>query len=638
MREQAGNAIAEPARLLAALAAIEPVPQALVLAHLTGDDRLLTQVSGHVAGGWSFEQDVPPALAQEVSQALVTALSGIAEGSLMPPSTLDPERFAEIMSAGINAPLPPDYAAMMLEELNLTGGDQRSVDFSDIAADARAGHDVAIIGAGLSGLALGAKLLEAGIPFVIYEKNHEVGGTWFENRYVGAAVDIPSHFYSYAFHRKPDWSHHFAKRDEIFGYLRAFAEDHGLLDHIRFGTSVEAADYDAEAGQWTLRLRQDGGAQEVTHRIVASAVGQLNRPNVPDFPGLDSFEGPAFHTAQWPEAVDLDGKRVALVGTGASAIQVGPGIADKVAALTVFQRSPNWAAPNPNYFRTFSEDEHFVLANVPYLIHWYRFLLFWASGDTLHASLQKDPDWPHPDRSLNADNEKMRVRLEAHIRAELDGDEALIAKATPSYPPYGKRMLRDNRWYRMLRRDNVELVDRGLKAVDRTGVIDEAGEHHACDAIIFSTGFKAAEMLAPMEVTGEGGAQLREVWQGDDARAYLGLTVPGFPNFFIMYGPNTNLAHGGSLFFHAECQVRHVMMLLHEMKARGAATVSVRPETFDAYNQRVDAAHDNMVWTHGGMRNWYRNSKGRVVTNSPWRLVDYWKMTGEMDPRHYIWR
>src|SRR5690606_16991310 len=189
-------------------------------------------------------------------------------------------------------------ARLMLEELPLSGGDRRSVDFSDLPATTR-GLDVAIVGAGLSGLALGAKLLEAGIPFTIYEKNHEVGGTWFENRYIGAAVDIPSHFYSYAFHRKPDWSHHFARRDEIFGYLRDFAESRGLLAHIAFGTSVEGATYDAAAGTWTLDLAREGETQRVTHRILASAVGQLNRPSIPDFPGLDSFTGPAFHTAQW---------------------------------------------------------------------------------------------------------------------------------------------------------------------------------------------------------------------------------------------------------------------------------------------------------------------------------------------------
>lgn len=634
--EMARAATADPDRLASALRSAEPVPQALVLAHLTGDFALLDKAAEHVDGGWSFEQHLPRDLAEEIARTLAATVTRLAEGSLEPPPLPDAATFARILSAGINTRLPRDYAEMMLEELPLSGGDRRSVDFTKVEkADLK--QDVAIIGAGLSGLCLGAKLLEAGIPFVIYEKNHELGGTWFENRYAGAGVDIPSHFYSYSFDRKPDWKHHFAKRDEIFSYLRSFAEKKGLLEHIRFGVEVEGAHFDERSHRWSVTLREGSGVRGQSHSILVSAVGQLNRPSIPELPGADAFSGQAFHTAQWPDDVQLENKRVALVGTGASAIQVGPAIAESVRSLTIFQRSPNWAAPNPNYHKAIPAGEQWALANVPYLIQWYRFLVFWASGDTLHDSLQKDPDWPYPARSLNAENEKMRVRLVEHIRRELGDRTDLIEKVTPDYPPYGKRMLRDNNWYGMLRRDNVELVNRGVDSLDRTGLLDDAGGHHPCDVIIYSTGFKATELLASMDIRGRAGRQLRQVWHGDDARAYLGMTVPGFPNFFIMYGPNTNLAHGGSLFFHAECQARHIMMLLREMAIRQARSVEVRSEPFEEYNRRVDEAHARMVWTHGGMRNWYKNSKGRVVTNSPWKLVEYWHLTRDLDPDVYTW-
>ncbi|MCT8974227.1 NAD(P)/FAD-dependent oxidoreductase [Microbaculum marinisediminis] len=632
-------ALVDEEALFAALRETEPVPLALVHATLTGDSHLIDRVAPHVAGGWSFEQSVPEDIAQDVVVALVDTIRAIADGSLRPQTRLDPQRFARLLGGGIGCELPDGYAEMMLEEMHLAQHDERTADLAVFKPDFVPGRpEVVIVGAGLSGICLGIKLHEQGVPFTIYEKNMDVGGTWLENHYPGAGVDIPSHFYSFSFARKPDWTHHFAKQDEILAYLRDCATKYGIVEHIRFGHEVESASWDESASVWRVRVRdEDGQKTDTCSRFLVSAVGQLNRPSIPDIEGLDTFKGVAFHTARWPSDLDLDGKRCALVGTGASAVQVGPAIADRVASLTVFQRSPNWVAPNANYHKRMREGEKWALANIPFLIHWYRWLLFWASGDTLHDSLQKDPDWPHKDRSLNADNEAMRERLLAHIQSELGGRQDLIDKATPNYPPYGKRMLRDTYWYRMLRRENVELVDSGVTAADETGLIDGAGKHHDIDVCIFSTGFKATEMLAPMRIEGAAGRDIHQLWGPDDSRAYLGVHVPGFPNFFVMYGPNTNLAHGGSLFFHAECQTRHIMQVMRELYARKADRVTVRQDTFDAYNAKVDAAHGRMVWTHEGMSNWYRNSRGRVVTNSPWKLVDYWRLTHTLDPSEFEW-
>lgn len=531
------SALADEGALLTALREVEPVPLALVHATLTGSAEQVEQLAPYVKGGWSFEQVVPEATAESVARALVKVMRAVAGGALSAGSPMDPGQFARLLGLGVGRDVPQAYAEMMLEEMHLEDRGQRTADVTSVSPGFEGGQaEVLIVGAGLSGICLAIKLQEQGVPFVIYEKNDDVGGTWLENHYPGAGVDIPSHFYSFSFARKPDWSRHFATQSEILQYLRDCAMRFGIIEHIRFGHRVEGADWDEGTMRWRVQVTDMGAGQrlDLRTRFLASAVGQLNRPSVPDIEGLDSFQGAAFHTARWPEDLDLNNKRCALVGTGASAVQVGPAIIDRVASLTVFQRSPNWVAPNANYHKHMREGEKWALANIPFLIHWYRWLLFWASGDTLHDSLQKDPDWPHKDRSLNAENEAMRARLVSHIRSELDGRQDLIDKVIPSYPPYGKRMLRDTYWYRMLRNEKVTLIDNGVAGAYETGLIDGAGGHHEIDVCIFSTGFKATELLAPMQITGQGGQELNQLWGRDDARAYLGVHVPGFPNFFIM--------------------------------------------------------------------------------------------------------
>lgn len=526
---------------------------------------------------------------------------------------------------------------MLAEEMTEEPRDARSVSFRTPAAAGRAGFRVIIIGAGLSGICMGVKLREAGIPFVIYEKNDQVGGTWYENHYPGCAVDIPTHFYSFSFDLKDDWSRHFARHDEIWSYLDGVVDRFGIRDAIRFGHTVDASVWDEQAGVWRVSFTDAQGEAGVDEgRALVSGVGQLNRPLTPNIPGLDSFTGPAVHTARWDRDLDVKDKRVALVGTGASSMQVGPAIADEVARLMVFQRSPPWANPNPNYFKTVPPGMVWALKHVPWFARWHRALLSWASGDGFHAMLQVDPTWDQPTLSLNAENHAFRERLVAHIKAELEGRDDLIARVIPVYPPYGKRMLRDNNWYRMLRKENVALVDSGVSAISANAVIDANGVAHETDVIIFATGFETRAMLAPLHVVGRNGQTIRDAWGDDDPRAYMGMTTPGFPNLFIMFGPNTALSHGGSLFFHAECQTRYIMQCIRELIERDLKAMEVRPSVHDAYNRSVDEAHGRMVWAHKGMTSWYKNDSGRVFTNSPWRLVDYWKMTWALNPSDYV--
>jgi 4-hydroxyacetophenone monooxygenase len=383
-----------------------------------------------------------------------------------------------------------------------------------------------------------------------------------------------------------------------------------------------------------LRTR-DGAQERMRVNAVISAVGQLNRPKVPDLPGLADFQGLSFHSAQWNHAPAIDGKRVAVVGTGASAFQIVPTIAERVKQLVVFQRSPAWMGANPIYHERVPPGKKWLLKHLPYYARWYRFQIFWPGSDQLLRSFVVDPDWPHQERSVSKLNDETREILTANITAQVGDDPELLAKAIPRYPPFVKRFLQDNgSWLRALKRDNVELETSGIARITPRGIVATSGREYPVDVIVFATGFHASRFLWPMEIAGRGGVTLEQEW-GEDPRAYLGITVPRFPNLFLLYGPGTNLAHAGSIIFHSECQVRYILGCLRALLAGGARALECREEVNAAFNQRLDEALSRLVLSYGDERSWYKNSKGRVVATSPWRLVDYWSWTREPDLRDY---
>jgi 4-hydroxyacetophenone monooxygenase len=541
--------------------------------------------------------------------------------------------FAEMMSFSLGQPVAPEYVPMMRQDMQLADQPEASQPLS--AAGAPRDFHVIVIGAGMSGLLAGIKLKQAGVSFSVIEKNADVGGTWLENDYPGCRVDLPNHFYSLSFEPNHDWPDHFSRRDQLIAYFRGIADKYALRSAIRFQTEVVSAQYDERNAKWHVTLRDSAGERVVEADAVISAVGQLNRPSVPALPGLERFSGPAVHTARWPAGLDLRGKRVGVIGTGASAMQVVPKLAEQVKELVIFQRSPQWAAPNPDYFQSVPEGKKWLLRHVPFYAEWYRFRLFFMNADGVHAGLQIDPSWPDFRHSINANNDRIRRTLTEYIDQQIGPRPELRAKVLPDYPPFAKRMLVDNHWFRTLTRDNVTLVTEPIAEVTVGGVQVRDGAHHELDAIVFGTGFQANRFLWPMEIRGLAGQALHELW-GDDPRAYLGITVPGFPNFFVLYGPNTNLAHGGSIIFHSECQMQYVVGCLRLLAEGGHAALDCKPDVHDAYNARVDAAHERMIWSHPHVHNWYRNSRGRVTTNSPWRLVDYWAMTRAPNPDDYV--
>jgi 4-hydroxyacetophenone monooxygenase len=623
------HALAADEQLLdLALEGADISPLLMVLVHLTGEEHWLDEVAPHINGPWNFQETVPEELKQRLRARMKSVLLDFAARGTALPAEPPAGLLRKMLSSGVGGPVPEEYIPMILEEMMLDDNDPKTVHWRTRPdPETLAAFRVTIIGAGVSGLSMAIKCREAGIPFVIYDKNKTVGGTWLENSYPGCGVDTPNHFYSLSFEPNHDWPDHFSKRDE---------DQYDLRRHIRFETEVTAAVFDEARALWVVTTL-DASGQQATHdaNVVVTAVGQLNRPSIPSFAGLKDFTGPKFHTARWDHSVDLAGKNVVMIGTGASGMQVGPSIAPEVGHLTIFQRSAHWAVYNANYHKSVGPGKTAALKLIPFYAKWYRFQLLWASSDGLHASLHADPEWGSPDQSLNETNQRFRDTLIAYIRGQVNGDESLMRKVVPPYPPYGKRMLRDNYWYKMLTRDNVDLVTDPVERITAGGVATKDGFWPA-DVLILATGFEARRMLTPMHIEGKGGQTVRELWGEDNPRAYLGITVPAFPNMFMLYGPGTNLAHGGSAIFHTECQVRYIMQCLRELLETGARSMEVRAERHDRFNESLDATHAKMVWAHRGVGNWYKNARGRVVTNSPFRLVDYRSMTEKLDRNDYV--
>ena len=549
------------------------------------------------------------------------------------PEPVKPELLKRMMDWLVCESVPDEYVQMLLEEMELDGGDARAVKPVADRADAAA-LPVLIIGCGMSGLLAAIRLQEAGFPYVVIEKNEGVGGTWWENSYPGARVDVGNHFYCYSFEPSDDWTEFFAQQPELQSYFQRVMDKHGVTKHVRWKTEVLGATWDDTKASWTVEL---SSGETIEARAVISAVGQLNRPFVPEIPGR--FDGPSFHTARWDHSVDLTGKRVVMIGAGATGFQVAPAIADRVGHLTVIQRSAQWMFPNPNYHAAVGPGMKWALRHLPFYGRWYRFLLFWPGCDKGLAAAKVDPAWEPQQRSVSEVNDFARMMFTEWIKSQLEDRPDLIDKVVPDYPATGKRTLQDNgSWLATLKRPNVELVRGGVARLEPDGVVDSHGVKHLADVVVFATGFRANDLLLPMKITGRGGADLRAHW-GTRPRAFLGMTVPGFPNFFMLYGPSTNLASGGSLIFHSECQVRYVAQCLQLLAERHAAAMEPRPERYDDWYARTQAEMRTMVWASPHIEHsFYKNADGEVNGLSPWRLVDYWSWTRTVNAEDYAWR
>jgi cation diffusion facilitator CzcD-associated flavoprotein CzcO len=455
---------------------------------------------------------------------------------------------------------------------------------------------VAIIGAGFGGLGMGYALKQAGIEsFTIFEKAGDVGGTWRENTYPGAGCDIPSHLYSFSFDLGYPWAWRYAKQAEILDYLRTFSRKHDLQRHIRFDAAVAGAEFDAARGLWRIQLA-GGEVHEAQHLV--TAVGQLHQPLDPAVPGLDRFRGKAFHSARWDPACDLNGKAVAVIGTGASAVQFVPEIAGQVAQLHVFQRSPGWIIPK--FEKAFSGFTRWLLARAPWLLKLDRLRIYLIT-ETLAKGYEGN-------RLLKA---LVTTLAKAHLWLQVR-DPALRAKLTPDFPIGCKRILLSNDWLPALQRPNVELVTEPIAEVTATGVKTADGRERRVDVIVYGTGFAATEFLAPMRIRGLHGRELREAWRAG-AEALYGISVSGFPNLFVLYGPNTNLG-SGSIIFMLEQQQRHVARLIRAYRDAGWRYAHVRPEAQAAWAREIRERSARTTYV-ANCHSWYKTADGRNTVN-----------------------
>ena len=616
---------------LAEAVAVGNVPTLLmVLVQLTGDESwlkepyTLTRTRGmedNDSGGLSPELQV--CVREAATEALLRWNAGAGVANPSPCPTL----LVRMLSASMGERVPDEYGPMLAAEISSALGTQPPAE----PLNPPPGFRVAIIGAGITGVAAAVRLKALGLPFTVFERSESVGGVWRDNRYPGAGVDTPSHLYCYSF-APNDWPHYFADRDEVVAYLERVSRQFGLEEYIRLNSDVLRVCYQPERRCWQVEVRSSAGSVEMVEAsVVITAVGAFGVPKLPQLSGLDSFAGPLFHSAHWPNNLSLAGQDVAVIGNGASAMQIVPAIADQVANLTVFQRSPQWAQPFDKLHKPVPAPLRLLLRDVPLYRAWYRLRLMWIFHDKLYTSLRCDPEWPDSARSINKHNDRHRKFLTDYIRTELAGRPDLLAALVPDYPPFGKRMLMDNGWYAALRRDDVTLVTQPVTEVLPEGPVTADGTTWPADVIVAATGFDVVRFLASVDVIGVGGRTLREVWDDDNCAAFLGLAVPGFPNLFTLYGPNTQPGHGGSLIGTIEEQLDYVADVLRQMVQFDIETVECRRAVYDGYVQLVDAAHERMVWTHPGMSTYYRNSRGRVVVNSPFRNLDFWNMTRHAD-------
>lgn len=618
--EQIDKALAE-AQLPALLPAI---------AHLTGDMSLLRAhlrpdplLAAQEQGGLTPEQQA------EIRALAAQALKDFRQAGGVRTFRATTEDLQALMSFTVGTDVGAEYVPLMLEELSVTGDDLRRPQWTKTALAPNRSFRVVIVGAGMSGILAAHRLSQAGVDVEILEKNADVGGTWLENTYPGCRVDSANHVYSYSFAQRHDWPLHFSTQDVLLDYFRSCADRFGVRDKVRFNTEVESMRWDGETREWEITTRHalSGVAGTVRANAVISAVGQLNRPKMPDIAGMDDFSGPSFHSARWPENISLAGKRVAVIGTGASGVQLIPEVAKVASSVAIFQRTPNWLFPVPHYHDRIAEGFGWLLEHLPGYAQWYRFLLFWRATEGVLPSCVVDPNWHDGELSVSAANRELRDQLTLYIEFMLADRPDLLEKSVPQYAPASKRIVLDNgSWLSTLKRDNVDLVTDHIARITSNGVVTESGETYEVDVIIYATGFEASNFLTPMRVIGSKGEELHDVWKGD-ARAFLGIMIPGFPNFFCMYGPNTNIVVNGSIIYFSECEAHYITGCIQELLQSNLGSLDVRPEVHDAFNERVDQGNKAMAWGVATVNSWYRNESGRVAQNWPFSLLEFWELT-----------
>lgn len=490
---------------------------------------------------------------------------------------------------------------------------------------------VVIVGAGASGIAAAIQFELLGIPYAIYERQSEIGGTWNLNRYPDARVDTSSFLYQFKFEKNYPWTEYFASQVEVKRYLEHVARKYGVHDKIRFDVEVTKAHFDEAESRWRLELVRDGAVEQLTADVVVSAAGLFSTPKFPDIPGVDEYEGQLFHTTAWGIDYDATGRRIAVIGNGSTGVQLVPKLAQTADQLYAFQRTPQWISPMENYREQITPDIRWLFDHVPYYWNWFCYSSQVTSSGMQGAQVY-DREWQKAGGRISERNDGMRAILTEYIRGKVGHDPDLLAKCLPDYAPLARRLVVDNGWYDALLQDNVELVTEPISRLTAKGIATTDGEVREVDTIVFAAGFEVTKYMWPTEYVGRGGVRMEDLWEKDGPRAHLGLVVPGFPNLFIFYGPNSQPRAGAFLSW-IEIWARYTAQAVADLLESGHRTLEVKEEVFEEYNARLDAAHSELIWATEGPvgKNYYVNAHGRQNVNVPFANHEYFEMVAAPD-------
>ena len=594
-----------------------------VLAQLTGDPSVVDRFAAKI----SFVPDSPeqagvtdPQTAETLVDAVVASLGAPRAADAV--AADDAALFARIAPLALGSEVGPEYIELLLEQ----GGFHPPQPVLPRTAKLPADFKVVIIGAGIAGMAAALECVSAEIDFEIIDRNDEVGGTWYTAVYPGIGVDTPSAYYSLSRDINGDWSSYYPQGGEYQAYLKSVADNNKLRDRTRFSTEVEALSWDDKRNQWRIQAVGPGGSREVSYaNVVIPAAGYLNRPRWPELEGIDTFAGISIHSAQWDPALDLTGKKVAVIGAGCTAVQIVDACVDQVEHLTVFQRQPHWVAPRKRLSDDVPEHRRWLNTHIPYYANWNRLKSFWGTADNNYPVILRDADWAAEHLSISPANDVLLRICQEYIDRVFGAGSELAEKVTPDFAPYGKRIIRDpGGYYAALTKPHVDVEAAEPARVNEKGIVTQDGRQIELDVIVYATGYHL-DFLATVDIRGRDGLRLSEVW-GDSPSAYRGGTVPGFPNFFISSAPNYSPGHGGGHNFGVEVMVHYVMECLQLTAVRGATTIEVKPEAFTGYVREIDEAMAGTVWCHTPTAHtYYRSAGGRIITAFPFRLIDVWQ-------------
>lgn len=622
-------------KLREVLAMADPMALMGLIYHATGDEQLFKIKTITVAAGFSTANIVADEHdAQLVRDLALDLLRDYRDGRRDSPGKIPPGELLKAMSLAAGEPVPGDELGLHSDVLALNSEPQGWGDGPQCGSLDE--FNVVVIGAGLAGINAAVQLKASGIDFQLLEKNSGAGGTWYNNRYPGARVDWPSRLYSHSFGVDYPFEHTFAPRAENEAYIRWCAEQYGITPHMKFDCQVTELEWHEGTGIWHIEYRDANGAKQICMaRAVISAIGLLERPNIPEFPGMTSFKGQVFHSSRFDPNADLAGKRVGIIGTGASGMQMVPDLGPLVQHVTVFQRTPGWVLPVPGYRDPLPEPMRWLNENVPYYTNWTRFVFGWLLGDhKLFKVFDVDPDWSDP-HSVNPVNRDAREGALAHLRQKLASRPDLIDICTPDYPIFANRPVIDNGWFDSLLRENTSLVTDGIRQFTELGIETNDGQDHALDIIILATGFTPNNLFADLTILGRDGVRLDQVWE-DGPRAYWGVTVPYMPNFFMMYGPNANPRNLGPVQY-GEWVVGYILECFRLMIENNWHSMEITEEAYERFNRELDIELNKIVSVNPRTRrmSYYNKQQGGSAVQSPWSSKQVWQGLSHPNLSHY---